>query len=264
MYTTFINFLKDRIKHPDRPLKSLPLPMSKYAYQVYYCANKKKSPFHVALPKKLVQTYRLKTDAELVSEHQSPEDGPLPMHQQYSLAMHELLSTVAEDKDYVTRLTGALFPFVKHVSPPSYAPQITAMLTALPIRDIQMYMQDWNLMKKRADHALSVLNQQPEEPKITGNTEELSFLTKFERIYNAITDRNPHYRQHVAELIRPYVFKIAGSRTESAVEMVTSLPIPEIKQLSTNWDQFRRLVTDFTSSAQIPQLYCGIAPSASF
>ena len=73
-----------------------------------------------------------------------------------------LPAIVAENPNYKDQVGTVLYEFVNQLVGPK-APKITGMLIDLPIADIQLIMQNYDLFKTRVSQANELLAQQPGE-----------------------------------------------------------------------------------------------------
>ena len=87
----------------------------------------------------------------------------LTMDQRFIMTCNQILpAIVAENPNYKDQVGTVLYEFVNQLVGPQ-APKITGMLIDLPIADIQLIMQNYDLFKTRVSQANELLAQQPGE-----------------------------------------------------------------------------------------------------
>ena len=83
----------------------------------------------------------------------------MTIEQRYLMACHTILNAVvAENPNYKDQVGTVLYEFVNQLVGPK-APKITGMLIDLPIADIQLIMQNYDLFKTRVGQANELLAQ---------------------------------------------------------------------------------------------------------
>jgi hypothetical protein len=84
----------------------------------------------------------------------------LTIDQKYIMTTNAILpAIVPENPNYKDQVGTVLYEFVNQLVGPK-APKITGMLIDLPINDIQLIMQNYDLFKTRVSQASDLLTQQ--------------------------------------------------------------------------------------------------------
>ena len=78
-----------------------------------------------------------------------------------------LPAIVPENPNYKDQVGTVLYEYVNQIVGPK-APKITGMLIDLPINDIQLIMQNYDLFKTRVSQAADLLAQQTGQPTPAG------------------------------------------------------------------------------------------------
>lgn len=91
---------------------------------------------------------------------QQQQQQSLTMDQKYMLTTSQILNAIVpENPAYKDQVGTVLYEYVNHLVG-AKAPKITGMLIDLPINDIQLILQNYDLFKTRVSQANDLLNNQ--------------------------------------------------------------------------------------------------------
>ena len=109
------------------------------------------------------QMQAMQQQQEQLRQQQQQVQQQLTMDQRFIMTCNQILpAIVSENPNYKDQVGTVLYEFVNQLVGPK-APKITGMLIDLPIADIQLIMQNYDLFKTRVNQASELLAQQPGE-----------------------------------------------------------------------------------------------------